>query len=238
MKFRSILLAEARGSIAGATFSRNGNSAYVRARATPVNPRSPGQTVSRDALNNVSTAWRDLLPGERAGWVALAATVPYTNSLGESSFYSGFQLFMKCNLVALASGGTIITVAPATAPTFPALLATALFAEQDSVTFGDFTLNFNYGGPTAPAGLVMQSQITYPMSGGKSFIAKSQYRPTGNISTAGPNPTSLNAAFTGVFGIPGTSFIGSKIAARFRYVDVASGFVSPWVELQVIVQEA
>lgn len=238
MKFRSILLAEARGSMAGATFSRNGNSAYVRARATPVNPRTPGQTVSRDRLNSISTNWRSLTATERASWIALAKTVPYVNSLGESAFYSGFQLFMKNNLILSAVGSPAVRLAPATAPTFPGVDMSALFGEQDAITPGLFTLSVNSGNASLPAGMVMAMETTYAMSAGKSFIAKSQYRPAGLLTLSATNPLDLTPNFTGVFGLPTVSFIGSKIASRFRIVDTTTGFVSPWLELQTIVAEA
>lgn len=224
--------------MAGATFSRNGNSAYVRARATPVNPRSTGQTQSRDALNGISTLWRSLLATERASWVALAKTVPYVNSLGESSFYSGFQLFMKCNLTLANQGSPIVRIAPATAPTFPTVDMFRMFAEQDSVTFGDFSLNVQSGNATLPTGMVMVMETTYAFSAGKSFIAKSQYRPAGIVTLTAINPVNILPNYLGVFGIPSTSFIGSKIGVRFRIVDVNTGFTSTWVELSVIVEEA
>lgn len=239
MKFRSILLAEARGSVAGATFSRNGNSAYVRARATPVNPRSSSQTVSRDRLNAVSTAWRSLTQGERNTWIALAPTIPYVNSLGETSTYSGFQLFMKCNLTVLNLGNPIIGSAPAGAPTFPAVGIAGLLAEQDSVTFGDFSLATSYLGNPSASGMQLQFEATYPMSAGKKFIAKSSYKPLGAVDAVAPqNPWILTTPYEAAFGIPNVSFIGSRIGMRFRFVDLASGLTSPWLELSVIVTEA
>jgi hypothetical protein len=238
MKFRSILLAEARGSMAGATFSRNGNSAYVRARATPVNPRSSAQTVARDSLNTIATLWRSLLASERKSWVDLAKVVPYVNSLGESSFYSGFQFFMKNNLILNALGAPLARMAPATAPTFPSVGMSGLFAEQDTVTFGDFTLNATSANGSLPAEMVLQMDTTFGFSAGKSFVAPSQYRPAGIVTLSPTNPINLSGNFTSVFGTPSVSLIGTKIACRFRIVDASSGFVTPWLELAVIVAEA
>lgn len=239
MKFRSILLAEARGSMAGATFSRNGNSAYVRARATPVNPRTSAQTVNRDALNSISTAWRALTQPERQSWIALAKTVPYTNSLGESAFYSGFQLFMKCNLTIRAIGGDFITNAPATPPVFGPVSLGTLIAEQDGTTFSDFSLNAFYTSQPADVTQLIQIDATGAMSAGKLFVAKSQYRSLTQIPLN--NPTAvvpLGPVWAGVFGVPTASLVGSRINVRARIVSITTGFTSPWLELTAIVTEA
>lgn len=239
MKFRSILLAEARGSMAGATFSRNGNSAYVRARATPVNPRSSAQTVTRDALNSISTAWRSLTQSARQSWIDLAKTVPYTNSLGESAFYSGFQLFMKCNLTVRAIGGNFVAIAPATPPTFGAVSLNGLIAEQDGATFSDFSLNSFYNTSASNPDQLISIEATGAMSAGKAFIAKSQYRFLTQIPVSQPTGiVELSAPWEGVFGTPEASLIGSRIAMRARIISISTGFTSPWVEFTAIVSEA
>lgn len=239
MKFRSILLAEARGSMAGATFSRNGNSAYVRARATPVNPRSPSQTQSRESLNNVSSAWRSLTQPQRQRWVDLAKTVPYTNSLGESSFYSGFQLFMKCNLTVVGTGGSFIADAPASPPVFQALLLSAFLSEQDAVDPNLFSMNANYGAqPTDPT-MVVTIEATNVMSAGKAFVAKNAYRTIRQIAPSTPSGLlDLSQYWTSIFGTPETSFIGSRVNMRARYISITTGFASPWLEFTTIIQEA
>ena len=239
MKFRSILLAEARGSMAGATFSRNGNSAYVRARATPVNPRTPAQTVSRDSLNSVSTSWRALSQVQRTGWIDLAKTVPYVNSLGETAFYSGFQLFMKCNLTLRGIGAPVVSGAPAVLPTFGAIDLSALVAEQDGSTFGDFSLNAQYVEQPANPRQVLVYEGTFPMSAGKAFVAKNAYRLFGTRAVNTPSGIfPMTDQFNAVFGIPTTSFVGARINVRARLVDIDSGFASPYIELTAIVQEA
>jgi len=239
MKFRSILLAEARGSMAGATFSRNGNSAYVRARATPVNPRSPSQTVSRDNLNAVSTAWRSLTQAERNTWIALAPSVPYVNSLGESATYSGFQLFMKCNLTLLGVGQPFTRSAPAGAPTFPSVSVVFAGMEQDGIDFGLFNILFGFTATPGFGDISLVAEATYAFSGGKKFVPKSAYKQIAVVDGATTiAPWNLTAPWEGVFGIPSVSLINSNIAFRFRFVNIVSGFASPWVEFNQRVSEA
>jgi hypothetical protein len=239
MKFRSILLAEARGSMAGATFSRNGNSAYVRARATPVNPRSPGQTLSRTALAYVSASWRQLLQSQQDAWKQLAQSVPYVNSLGETSFYSGFQMFMKLNQTLQTFGLAIIQNAPAGAPTFVGMAISKPIAEQDSIVFGDFSLNSSITVTSVPTDSTLQVQSTAPMSGGTNFVAPSLYRTTSLFTLAATTtPLALTPDYVSVYGIPTASLVGSAIFTRFRMVDNATGFVTPWTEFKTIVTEA
>ena len=239
MKFRSILLAEARGSMAGATFSRNGNSAYVRARATPVNPRTPSQTVSRDSLNAISTAWRALTQAERTSWIDLAKTVPYVNSLGESAFYSGFQLFMKNNLTLRGISGIQINSAPATPPTFPGMQLSGLEIEQDGVLFEQLSLLINNVEQPADASMVLSLEATGAMSAGKAFVAKSQYRFLRTYALSTPDDViQFGPNWMAVFGTPTASIVGSRINVRARYVSITTGFTSPYVEFTAIVSEA
>lgn len=239
MKFRSILLAEARGSMAGATFSRNGNSAYVRARATPVNPRSDSQTANRSLLNTISSRWRALSQENRTAWIALAQTVPYVNSIGDTSFYSGFQLYMKCNLIANPVLGQFIDTPPISAPTFPAFIQTGLQSEQDAAIFSDFSISLGTDLTGSGAGMVAEFQATGAISAGKKFIAMSQYRRILLLDpVVGALPQALGTPWTVVYGIPSQSLLGARIGVRFRLIDKVSGFASPWTEISAIVTEA
>lgn len=236
--FKSLLMSEIRGSVAGATFSRNGNSAYIRGKAIPVNPNSVGQSTNRARLNFIATAWRSLTEPERIAWNDLAATIPYTNKVGDSSFYSGFQLFMKHNLVRLQFLPTILRNAPAVAPTFPTYEVGELSAEQDSTTFGDFTLISGITVANEDSEFVIQWQATYGMSAGKKFIADSQYRTIEVNGFSNADPMILTAGFTTVFGLPASTLIGSRIAVRVRAVHINTGFVAPWENRTAIVAEA
>lgn len=237
-RFKSIL-GEIRGSIAGTTFSRNGNSAYARSRAIPVNPRSPGQTISRANLAYISALWRTLTQAQQDAWKSLAQTVPYTNSVGESSFYSGFQLFVKLNQVLLASGVTEILNAPAGAPAFPAILFNNPSAEQDGVDPSIFSLSNAYVITGSGVGFQMQTEATVIQSAGRNFVNKSDYRRvTSQSPVVTSNPNDLTTNYEAVFGAPTSSVIGSAIFLRMRVVDLASGFTTPWVEQKVIVAEA
>jgi len=237
-RFKSIL-GEIRGSIAGTTFSRNGNSAYARNKAIPVNPRSPGQTLSRANLAFVSALWRTLTQAQQDAWKSLSLTVPYTNSVGDSSFYSGFQLFMKLNQTLKQAGQAPILNAPGGAPTFPALAYQPAYAEQDGATPADFSLGHGYTLTGSGTGFTLQTQATTAVSGGRNFVNPAEYRAvTSQTPIVTTNPAIITTNWEAVFGVPTASLIGSAIFVRVRMVDLASGFASPWVESKAIVTEA
>lgn len=75
MKIRSAILTEMSGSVGGITASRSrGNNQYLRARVTPANPRTPLQTMVRNAAAAVADDWKSFMTQEqRDGWNALAA---------------------------------------------------------------------------------------------------------------------------------------------------------------------
>lgn len=228
-KFNSLVFSEIRGSVNGLTYSRNGNSAYVRSKATPVNPRTPGQTAARDSLNAMATAWRGLTQAQRDGWNALAATVPYVNSLGNTSYYSGFQLFMKNNLSLLGAGLPTVTDAVA-GPSFPSLEVTAfsLTASTGVVNVTDVLT------PSPATDFFIAFEATAPYSAGKSFVAKNQYSFIQGEADPASETLVLTGNYTAKYGAI-TDKAGMKASIRARFIDPASGFTSPYVEFASII---
>jgi hypothetical protein len=114
-------IVDARGSIAGNTFSRNGNGAYLRARVAPVQPNSPAQTQARQLFGARSQAFAQLTEDQVKAWndAATGTLGAYTNRLGEPSQYSGAQLFNKINGVRAAFGLDQLDDPPAVAATAP-----------------------------------------------------------------------------------------------------------------------
>lgn len=69
MKFKSTLLAEASGALAGLVFSHNRGGAYIRQRVIPVNPSSSFQQAVRNFMLVCAGAWNNVLTvQQRAGW--------------------------------------------------------------------------------------------------------------------------------------------------------------------------
>ena len=93
------------GSIAGNTFARNRYGNYVRSRTKPVNPNSTLQNLARARVGSLSQAWRTALDAaERIAWATYAAAVAMKNKLGETTYMTGFNHYIRSNTVRLQVG--------------------------------------------------------------------------------------------------------------------------------------
>lgn len=107
------MLGEVRGSIGGATFSRNRSGAYIRKRATPVNPNTPRQNDARARMTNLAILWTTTLTqDQRDAWDEYAANVASTNKLGDSINLTGINWYVSTNALILQAGGDRIDDAP------------------------------------------------------------------------------------------------------------------------------
>ena len=101
----SAAIVDARGSIAGTTFSRNKSGAYIRARVKPVNPKSPRQELTRTIVSYLAELWHDpSMDVRRAGWETYAAAVAMKNGLAETIHLSGYNHFLRSNAPKLMIG--------------------------------------------------------------------------------------------------------------------------------------
>lgn len=104
---------EIRGSIGGATFSRNRSGSYMRRRAVPVNPNTPRQNDARGRMTNLAILWTTTLTqDQRDAWDEYAANVPSTNKLGEAINLTGINWYVSTNSLILQAGGTRLDDAP------------------------------------------------------------------------------------------------------------------------------
>lgn len=124
VKFKSTIFAQASGSLAGKTFSRNKGGMYVRARGLVKNPNTPAQQVVRTALKALTTAWVSTLSAtQQTQWATYASNVPLLNTLGDSRSIPALAMFVRCNsgrliggLAVVANGPTTFSVANLTTP--------------------------------------------------------------------------------------------------------------------------
>jgi len=118
-------ITEMRGSIAGNVYSRNRYGAYARARTKPVNPNSSRQQAIRATLAFLTTEWSTTLTaGQRTAWNLYGSNVVMTNKLGESINLSGFNHFIRSNIIrkriigSYIAAGPVVFEIPAADPTF------------------------------------------------------------------------------------------------------------------------
>lgn len=103
----------ASGAAGAAVASRARNTQYIRARTVPVNPRTPFQTVVRNAVKAMSALWQTLTSDQRGAWNTYGLNVTVTNALGDSSHLSGFNWFVGNNTVRGQAGFDPILQGPA-----------------------------------------------------------------------------------------------------------------------------
>lgn len=114
MLFKSPVFAQASGSVAGMTYSRNAGGMYVRSRAKPTNPNTEAQQAVRDAMRNAVFAWSNTLTDtQREVWNTYAFNTPTWNRLGESTHKTGQQMFIRGTIPRLQASLTV----PAAGPT-------------------------------------------------------------------------------------------------------------------------
>jgi len=113
------------GSIAGNTFARNRYGNYVRARTKPTNPNTERQQTVRSALATLTARWSQTLSAaQRTAWDLYASSLVMTNRLGEAMHLSGYNHYLRSNIILLQSAlapvddGPVVFELPDQDPTF------------------------------------------------------------------------------------------------------------------------
>lgn len=113
MLFTSPVYSQASGSIAGITYSHGRGGMVTKARKTPTNPNSQRQRTIRYALGRLAPYWGEKLDaGQRDAWNLYAANVPWSNALGQTTFLTGHQHFIRCNGPRIQASIEILETAP------------------------------------------------------------------------------------------------------------------------------
>ena len=117
-------IAQMSGSIGGDTHARNRFGNYIRNRTKPINPNTARQVEVRAALASVTTRWSATLTADqRTAWNLYASSVAMQNKLGETVFLTGFNHYIRSNMiretkaVAPIDDGPVIFELPAQDPT-------------------------------------------------------------------------------------------------------------------------
>lgn len=105
---------DARGSMAGNTYSRNRFGAYIRSRVKGVDPKSARQNAARVVMMMLAEQWREspMTSETRGAWETYAASVSWLNKLGEAVNLTGFNHYMRSNAAIAAAGGTRVDDGP------------------------------------------------------------------------------------------------------------------------------
>lgn len=226
MKFLSTLLSEARGSINGATFSRNSSGAYIRSRVKPVNPNTPAQSQARALFATLSTNFKSLTQADIQTWESARPNFPQVDKLGQTIELTAQQLYMKFNrnLQATSSIGIDVAPAPTSVPA-PALGTVTVDATQFSVAFTP--------DPLGASELMIISASTC-VSAGVNFMGRSGMKQIQVEPGTTASPSDIFASYNSIYGA-GTLQAGSKVFVSLKIVNRTTGIASDTIMNNYIV---
>ena len=226
MKFLSTILSEARGSINGATFSRNSSGAYIRARVKPVNPNTTAQSAARAQFATLSSAYKSLSAADRLTWNAARPNFPQVDNLGQTFELTAQQLYMKFNRNCQASGNNTIDVAPT--PT------TVSSPEFGTVTIDNTQVSIGYLPDPLGASETMIISASTCVSAGVSFMGRSGMKQIEVVPGTTASPADIFANYNAIYGA-GTLQAGAKIFISLKIVDRNTGIASDSIQRSFIV---
>lgn len=188
------------GKVGGNIFSRALNGNYLKRQGRVVNRRSISQMYYRSQFVAITSSWRSIGSVNQTSWNALALITPYVNSLGVTSYYSGFQLFSKYNMQLSFTNNAFISTAPGAIGfsnyTWQQCTYSIGGAQANTYIYFNETLN-----TTIPSGYTLVIKATPPLSVGVGFPKESLYRTVGIISeNTDTAALDISAAYTEVFG--------------------------------------
>lgn len=161
IKFGAMMV-DASGKLGGQVFSKNRGGAYIRTKATPLNPQTTSQMAIRGIFASVSSAWSGLSEAGRQSFNNLVSSYARTDIFGDLRNPSGKNLFQRLNQNLVISGQPQITtcVQPSEVP----------FANVTGVTIeaGATEMNLSFEGDTSDSKMVIWA--TPPVSAGTSFV--------------------------------------------------------------------
>lgn len=220
-------VADIRGSVGGTVFSRNANGAYMRNRTTPFNSNTISQQLVRAQFGNISRAWRDLTQAEQESFINQSPNYPYTNSLGESSVYTGFQLFQKTNTQLEAIGLPSISSMPSPVE-LPSI--TALSIDNLLATTVEIDVTFSDGLKVVPANTRLIIMATRPLSFGINKPKRPDFKSlTVKVAAADVDSFDITPFYTTVYQSPLVA--GDYIFIRCMLVSAITGQTSNPVDV-------
>lgn len=225
-KFGAIIT-DGRGKIGGHVASKNRAGSYLRTKVTPVNPQTSAQTVVRNRLAVLSSAWRSLTAAQREAWNAAVADFAKTDVFGDLRNPTGFNLYQRLN-------NNLSNIGESTISTPPAVVAVDAFsslslAAEDGTVAEAMTMTFS---PAIESDMKVKVSATPPISAGISFV-KSEYRQVAVLDSSDTSAYNLLSEYQAVFGSTGAA--GQKIFVKCVQVETSSGIAGTSIEASAIV---
>lgn len=131
------------GNLQSVNFTQSKSGTVVRSRLRRVNRRTKRQTKIRRNLTALRNRWRGLTEEQRITWNVLTATLSEPNRVGLVRPLTGWQLYMKQNLVNLSTGLNFEDDAPLPIQAQPPVTISGSFTAG-----GPYTITFTYADTT------------------------------------------------------------------------------------------
>ncbi len=189
------IISEISGKIAATIFTRNRGGNIIRNRRTPINRRSVLQSIRRQGLGNLASSWRGITQSERDSWNGATGNFPYQNTLGETKFLSGEQLYIQFNQNLLLIGQSTIQTAPAP-------FAFATFTTSLTAADGTPALSLVFTPTPLTANNYFNVFSTPNLSPGIGSPNASLFRYLETVAPTDTSPADIVGTFQGLFGDP------------------------------------
>ena len=196
MKFRSAIVGEGSGSLAGVTVSHNAGGYYMRQRVVPTNPQTLKQVQVRQALTTLTSRWKNILTaGQRAAWQTYASNVKLPDVLGDLRNRSALNHYVRSNVAMIAAGKAINDDAPVIFNLGEFTMPVVTASEATQKISVAFDINDEWDSEDASYMLVYASK---PQNDSINFF-KGPYQfmgaIQGNSQTPSPSPEVMDAPF-------------------------------------------
>jgi hypothetical protein len=196
------------GSVGGNTFAQGANGYYIKRKPMLVNRRNIAQLNRRNQFQSIVSSWRSLSSEEQVGWILAAPGFPYSDSLGVTKVYTGFQLFSKFSNQLVALQHSITTIPPVVS-VIPSLVVTS-FDLVDGGPVLELGINFPTEGSTVvPDGFILVVNCTTSLSAGVLSPKQSSFKFIGffnsGIDMTSYDISSFYLAVLGILPVVGTN---------------------------------
>lgn len=221
----SMFIGQLSGSEGSNTASHNRYGSYFRNRTIPVNPRTPSQTLVRDALTSFSQNWKNLSASAQSAWAQIADLVPIQNRQGQTITLSGQAFYVRFNLQRRSVGQARLDVAPPAVEVPPSFTSATLVLDGTGAILTVSPIVVDGSGTN-----FMVIYATAVLTTGRNFVKPSDYRVLSGPPANSVVPLDRLASYEAVFGAGWRTQVGMRIGFKFKGVSDA-GFQGESIEV-------
>jgi len=143
------------GKIGGSVLGTSVNGSYIRQNAYSIKNPSPSQQIQRTKIYQVPQEWVNSTALQKSNWLTETVNYPYVNRVGDSVFYTAYQLFNYINQNRLLINLALIANPPVYSA--PSVIVYSITALPPS------TLNLIYSAVSVTDTLVIYATPPRPM---------------------------------------------------------------------------